>query len=158
MMGRLAFQYPPPPTIDVSVRKGTATETVDARPGSPEYDAWWAECQEVDRAREKHQSTFAYDYGVKEWKHPEWTLNQWTDQPPEGWEIDPIILEYELGTTDVKPRLQFVMFTLIQSPRDLLQINQVLYSGDTEPVMEAEVGAAEDSFQDDVEGEASQEL
>ena len=145
------FWYPPPPTIKVKTQKGRAEEERAAPTSSPEAQEYFRLCREIDESRDRAGRVFAYEYGITAWSEDR---DEWLTDPPEGWELDKLILD-TLGE-DVKPKIAFIMYDLILTNGDLIAINRVLYSMDSRSLEGGEVQAAEDGFQDRVEGRTSE--
>ena len=148
LMDKPEFWYPPPPVVEVKVQKGTATETIPAPEGSPEYLVYHIALKEIERKKDEQMRWFCYSYGVVEWVRGAGT--KWSKQPPKNWEVDPVIVDM-LGERDMPRRTAFIMYELIALASDLTAIDDTILKSDQEPLKGGEVQAAEDSFQGDEE-------
>lgn len=149
LMDKPEFWYPPPPVVEIKVQKGTATETVPAPEGSPEYLEYQLAMRVIERKKDQQMRWFCYSYGVTEWVRGAGT--KWSKNPPKGWEIDPVIVDM-LGVDDMPLRTAFIMYELLGTTGDLEAVDDAVLKTDQEPLKGGEVQATEDSFQGEVEG------
>lgn len=150
------FWYPPPPRIKVKTVAGE--EEVAAPDESPEATAYFNACRTIDHKRESYQGWFIFDMGVVAWaedREGDIPEEDWMTEPPEGWEVDPIIAEW-VDELPPKPRVQFISYELIRTGDDFNVINNATLLPDQEPLRAGEVQAAEDFFRDQVSGEESE--
>jgi hypothetical protein len=146
------YWLPPPPEVQQKTKAGT--ETMTAPYSSPEYQEYLKELEEKRAAIERDQQHFAYEIGVIEWSQDE---KKWVDQPPKGWKCDSRILKVQgLSEGDIEPRTAWIMFYLIRSTKDLNAISDAVFAGEMQTIREGEVGAAEDLFRDNLQGDTPQ--
>ena len=148
LMDKPEFWYPPLPTVEVKVQKGTKTETVPAPEDSDEYLEYSRAIREIERKKDQQMLWFCYTYGVTEWVRGAGT--KWSKEPPKGWEIDPVIVEM-LDVDEMPQRTAFIMYELLGTTNDLEAVDDAILKSDQEPLKGGEVQATEDSFQGDVE-------
>ncbi len=148
LMDKPEFWYPPPPVVEIKVQKGTATETVPAPEGSPEYLEYQLALREIERKKDQQMRWFCYSYGVVEWVRGAGT--KWSKEPPKNWEVDPTLAEM-LDVGDMPPRTAWIMYELLGTTSDLEAVDDAILKTDQEPLKGGEVQATEDSFQGDVQ-------
>ncbi len=126
------IDLPPEPKIEVKTVAGV--ELVRAPEDSEEYRAWRAEMDRRLREVQERQTLFSISYGVQKWKLPG---EEWTDQPPADWALDPALAE--MGTGD--RRLDYILFELLALPGDF-----AIVMGALSGVTEEDIRAAESLF------------
>lgn len=151
IMDREEFWMPPPPMVTVETMKGAGSETMAAPVGSPEYQAYEQQRAKVESARNFAVMTFVYAYGVHSWSKDR---KKWSREVPEGWELDDEIRDVAAHVPD-KIRTQFIIYELISTQRDQMQVEKVCRPTDLRALLAEEVQAAEDMFPGDVEGDAA---
>jgi hypothetical protein len=147
-MDKPEFWYPPPPTVEISVQKGTAKETVPAPEGSDEWIEYHTVLKNIESKKDEQSRSFCYSYGVVDWMKGSGT--KWSKTPPKGWEPDAVLIEM-LGIGEMPVRTAFIMYELLSTVEDLTAVDGVILRVEQEPLRGGEVQAAEDSFQGDVE-------
>lgn len=149
VMTKSEYQYPAPPTIDVSVQKGRATETVPAPTDSPEMEEFIREFNKVEEARNNAAQRFTFSYGCVEWK--EEGEERFLKHPPKGWNPDTVMKD--VFGEDASRRDIFIMGVLIATTGDLEKIQRAIMPSERELISGGEVEAAADSFPGDVQGD-----
>lgn len=134
------------------------TETPDALPESKEWNAWLAEMmlweEEVENIQQSASSDemhFAFDYACVDWRNPDQGVEEWIEDPPDGWEIPRALIKHEVENADSDMRMAFINYCLIEVPEDHNVIRRWMYpvgEDSTAPISESEVERVLASFQD----------
>lgn len=137
------LQMPPRPTEKIEGAAGTTEAYV--RMGTPEYDEWWAKCQEVDERLREEREGITHDLGIVEWKFPD--SEEWSSDPPKKWKLPESVTDYGVKPREGKKgkRIDFIRHELLTSPKDVTDITDVIF-GPMAPITEEEIAAISGTF------------
>ncbi|WP_347245703.1 hypothetical protein [Thermogutta sp.] len=126
------IRLPKEPLVEVKTVAGI--ERVPALQGSPERLQYERELEDALAAQERARLCFAVNYGVVEWKDGRVTRTQ----PPDDWELDPLLGNISTGNR----RVDYILFELLTAPDDLTTAIKMI----TGEVSEEEIKASERLF------------
>ena len=78
---RTDLRIPAPPLEEIKSKLGT--QTVPARPGTPQYEEWMQEREAVEEKRDAIREDVVWSWGVAEWKCTD--SDAWVKNPPKDW-------------------------------------------------------------------------
>lgn len=163
-------QMPDAPTEEIDSKAAGVTNIVLARPGTPQYAAYQAECNKVMELKERIEDEARYYAGTIGWKTPGKTT--FTRQVPKSWRFPQVLTDLGItpkeiemvGRETVGRTWDYILYELLTNDRDLIKVGRVAYGTDTtgaltdesqEPVTEQEVQAVADKFPGEKEGAAA---
>jgi hypothetical protein len=123
------------------------TEYKDAPTDSPEWATYAAEVREAEQKISRARTDFLYDYSVESWS---WDDGQtWLTEAPDGWVLPNVFKRHNLHPSE-NVRVDYIRYELITSNVDI----EILFRDaleNTEPITNAEVGAAAAGFRPEIQ-------
>lgn len=139
LLATLRGKLPLPPRLPkLNLQSAAGTEVAKALPESPEYEEYRIAQQEWERKRTQIFTDFTLDFGIVEWRLPE--SEEWTNTPPDGWQLDPVLVRWGLVEAAGEPRVAYIKSELIVTDADMNLVDSV--TNEPAPVTEGEVQQA----------------
>jgi len=124
LLSAISNQLPLPPVYPKLKLESPAgsSEEAPALPDSPEYVEYRQKQREWSRLRADKLGDFALDYCVVDWRFPD---GEWQSDPPEGWDLDPVLKQWGLAALGENLRVSFIKQELVLSDEDMELLGRV---------------------------------
>jgi len=125
LLGAISSRLPLPPVYPRLKLESPAggSEEAPALPESPEYIEYRRKQREWNQLRADKLGDFTLDYCVVAWRFND--DEEWQTEPPEGWEIDPILKSWGLANLGENRRVAFIKQELVLTDGDLEMLDRV---------------------------------
>jgi len=122
-------------------------ESKPALPGSPEFAEYRNQMREYRKQLTLLTMQFYLNYGIVSWRRPGDDAS-WQTQPPEDWELDPVLAMYgeKISNDAAERRYQYITYELLLNDADSDIVEEAV-GVKTQPVTKEEVTAATTPFE-----------
>lgn len=150
-------QMPAPPVEKIPGKAGITTAM--ARPGTPQYDEYQAECERVAELRQRIENEAPYFLGIVGWKAV--GSSKFVKSAPKDWVFPSELSGFGVvshegalsssGRGDMGRAWDYILFELLADNRDNLTVGRAIYGTDNELITDEEVEAIAEKFPGDEE-------